>query len=255
MQLGPSHRPGVIAALAASRVFLLLCLGKCGVAKLSAMKTPGSAKSLRVVLVIAAAICGLANRSVLGDPPNSPDRPQIDEELRCEILYRRDVDQEARMAIIRSGFFQAELSALQKIADEIDLPNTNRMKQIVAQYGWPGKSLVGQDGAGAAWLLVQHTEDLCFMQQCLALMEVAAANGEASRRHLALLTDRVRWRQGKPQLYGTQFVQSADGRFVPHTIEDEVHVDERRKSLGFEPMAEYEKSLRATYGTQAISRQ
>jgi hypothetical protein len=216
------------------------------------MTTIGIVKKLHLAVVIAVTICGFANRCTLGD---SPDRPQIDEELRCEILYRKDVDQQARLAVIRSGDFQTNPSVLQKIVDEIDLPNTDRMKQIVARYGWPGKSLVGDDGASAAWLLVQHSEDLSFMQQCLALMEAAAAKGEVSPRDVALLTDRVRWRQGKPQVYGTQFTQSsAGGDFAPHPIEDETHVDERRKSVGLPPMAEQEKTLRATYGSKAISR-
>jgi hypothetical protein len=35
--------------------------------------------------------------------------------------------------------------------------HTARLRAIVSQYGWPGRSLVGEDGADAAWLLLQHT--------------------------------------------------------------------------------------------------
>ena len=95
------------------------------------------------------------------------------------------------------------------------------MKQIVAQYGWPGRSLVGNDGAGAAWLLVQHaTSDAPFMEHCLSLMQAAPA-GEVSASNIAYLEDRVRIRQGKPQRDGTQFKQGADGHLVPDAIEDE----------------------------------
>ncbi len=38
------------------------------------------------------------------------------------------------------------------------VPNTQAMKQIVAQHGWPGEKLVGAMGAQAAWLLVQHVD-------------------------------------------------------------------------------------------------
>jgi hypothetical protein len=40
----------------------------------------------------------------------------------------------------------------------VDAANTARMKRIVAERGWPGRSLVGDDGAQAAWLLVQHAD-------------------------------------------------------------------------------------------------
>ena len=54
--------------------------------------------------------------------------------------------------------------------------NTARMKGIVDEHGWPGRSLAGEDGANAAWLLVQHADaDPAFQERCLALMEAAAA--------------------------------------------------------------------------------
>ncbi len=73
----------------------------------------------------------------------------------------------------------------------LDVPHTNRMKQIVAQYGWPGKSLVGKDGADRG-LAARATCDprLKFMARCLALME-AAPQGEVSRKDMAY-SDRSR---------------------------------------------------------------
>ncbi len=34
----------------------------------------------------------------------------------------------------------------------------DRMREIVARVGWPGRRMVGDDGASAAWLLVQHSD-------------------------------------------------------------------------------------------------
>ena len=46
------------------------------------------------------------------------------------------------------------------------------MTEVVAGRGWPGTSLVGEQGSHAAWLLVQHaTHDPEFMKSCLALIE------------------------------------------------------------------------------------
>jgi hypothetical protein len=40
----------------------------------------------------------------------------------------------------------------------IDLANTQRMKEIVEQMGWPTRSKVGGHASEMAWLLVQHAD-------------------------------------------------------------------------------------------------
>ena len=87
----------------------------------------------------------------------------------------------------------------------VDERHTARMKEIVKQHGWPTNSMVGSDGATAAWLLVQHADhDPKFQRHCLELMKKVPA-GEVSTVDLAYLTDRVLVNEGKKQLYGTQF--------------------------------------------------
>ncbi|MEX2117516.1 MAG: DUF6624 domain-containing protein [Bacteroidota bacterium] len=67
------------------------------------------------------------------------------------------------------------------IVRDIDQRNTERMKDIIQQAGWPGKSLVGEDGAEVAWLLVQHADhDIQFQKNMLPLIEEAAKKGEAT---------------------------------------------------------------------------
>jgi hypothetical protein len=134
------------------------------------------------------------------------------------------------------------ISAMQAV----DARHTSRMRKIVEKHGWPGHSLVGVDGAHAAWLLVQHA-DSSFMAQCLPLMERAVAAGEAAGKDYAYLLDRVRMRQGKTQIYGTQFTSAADGRLVLYPIEDAEYVDERRRAVGLPSMAEQERMMRGVY--------
>ena len=125
---------------------------------------------------------------------------------------------------------------------DVDSKHTARMKEIVAEYGWPTKSMVGEQGATAAWLLVQHADaDPKFQRHCLALMKKAAPH-EVSRKNLAYLTDRVLVNEGKNQLYGTQFFLE-DGKMVPQPIDDEANLDERRKEAGLMPMSEYTKHM------------
>jgi hypothetical protein len=151
----------------------------------------------------------------------------MDDALRTELLRRVEKEQIARKTMDHEGMREA------------DGENLPWLKAMVAEHGWPGASLVGADGAHAAWLLVQHAvADIAFMRQCLDLMTAAVEAGEASRRDLAYLTDRVLLHEGEPQVYGTQ-VTRRGGKWVPNTLRDPDGVDERRAAVGMEPLAEY----------------
>ncbi len=153
-------------------------------------------------------------------------------------------DQDARKAAIASKFEDKKaIEAMQAI----DRKNTTRLKAIVEEKGWPGKSLVGEDGAHEAWLLVQHADlDRPFQKKCLDLLKEAVAKEEAKGSDLAYLTDRVLVAEGKKQRYGTQFVGQGDA-MKPSPIEDEANVDQRRKEVGLGTMAEYRERLRQVY--------
>src|SRR5262249_26015067 len=115
------------------------------------------------------------------------------------------------------------------------------MKEIVKQFGWPGKSLVGKNGANAAWILVQHADhDRAFQKQCLEFLQEAVKKGEATGEQLAYLTDRVRLGEKKKQVYGTQF-RVVDGKIQPYPIQDQAEVDKRRKEVVLPPLADYLK--------------
>jgi len=105
----------------------------------------------------------------------------MDEDLSAELLERVDRDQAARLSL-RSGDGFPEW---EKVVAPIDRDNTARMREIIAQYGWPGRELVGDAGAHAAWLLVQHADaDKTFQRKCLDLM-AKLPKGEVSRMDLA----------------------------------------------------------------------
>ncbi|MCH8148566.1 MAG: hypothetical protein IH987_11315 [Planctomycetes bacterium] len=155
--------------------------------------------------------------------------------LRDELLERMKEDQRIRFEP------DPNMSEWRKI----DKDNTAYMKKVIDKHGWPGKSLVGADGAMAAFLLVQHASpDTAFQERCLPLLRKAVEQGEARAPDMALLTDRVLVHAGKSQRYGSQF-HTVDGQLVPFPIEDEANVDALRKEVGLRPLAEYAKQLRA----------
>ena len=115
-----------------------------------------------------------------------------------------------------------------------------RVKQILVKYGWPGRTLVGTEGAKAAWLLVQHYDrDVTFQRRALELMKLLP-KGEVENTHIAYLTDSVSLREefNQNQVYGT-VLTNENGKLVPKQLFEGVNVDKRRAELGLQPLAEY----------------
>lgn len=121
--------------------------------------------------------------------------------------------------------------------DEVDKKNTERMKEIISEIGFPTISKVGKEGNYNAWLLIQHADhDVEFQKMCLSLMK-GVPLGEVERRDIAYLEDRIRVNQKQGQIYGTQFTQEG-GKHIPRPIEDEGNVDIRRAQMGMDTLAD-----------------
>jgi len=174
------------------------------------------------------------------------NKPAVKEPaLRDELLKRVEQDQAIRNELISHGVKDPDKAILARM-QAIDAANTERMKAIVKQYGWPGPELVGQDGSEAAFLLVQHA-DLAFQKEMLPLVEKAYKSGGLTGQDYALLLDRVLVGEGKPQVYGTQVKEWKGEEPVLQPIEDEPNVDKRRAAVGLFPLAEYRDILKRMY--------
>ncbi|HEU4631998.1 MAG TPA: DUF6624 domain-containing protein [Gemmatimonadaceae bacterium] len=131
---------------------------------------------------------------------------------------------------------------------ERDSADAAELRAIIDRYGWPGRSLVGARGASAAFLVAQHNPAL--QHEALRLMQALPA-GEVSPSDLAMLEDRVRVSDGRPQRYGTQLHDSGDGRtLVFDPIEDLAHLDERRAAAGLPPLPVYLCIIRGLSGRE-----
>jgi Family of unknown function (DUF6624) len=177
------------------------------------------------------------------------DKPPVKEPaLRRELLKRVKQDQAIRNELISKGVKNPNKAILARM-QAIDTANTERMRTIVNRYGWPGPELIGWDGSEAAFLLVQHAE-LAFQKEMLPLVEKAYRSGGLSGQSYALLLDRVRTGEGKPQVYGTQAKRFEEWKGQEpelQPIEDEANVDKRRAEVGLFPLSEYRKMLRRLY--------
>jgi hypothetical protein len=115
--------------------------------------------------------------------------------------------------------------------------NAARLAALIDAHGWPGRSRVGQDGARAAWLILQHAiGNPPLMRRGLTLLRGGVSEGEVSALEFAMLEDRIRTFEGRPQRYGTQFDWDEHGRWSPLPLEDPAGVDARRREIGLGPL-------------------
>jgi hypothetical protein len=125
--------------------------------------------------------------------------------------------------------------------NDLDNKNQQRLDEIVKEYGWPKRSVFGEEASGVAFLIVQHAE-LDYQKKYLPMIKEAAGQKEARQSDLAMLEDRILTREGKKQIYGTQLrLNQTTQRMELYPIEDEGNVDTRRSAVGLEPLAQYLK--------------
>ena len=176
---------------------------------------------------------------------------KLDTTLRAELLHLAELDQRNRAGIgafiDRVGRQSAQGDSALKAMTAADEPLLKRVRAIISSSGWPHRDRVGDDGAHAAWLVVQHAP-ADVQKSLLPLIRNAVLQGQARASDLALLEDRVRVAEKKPQRYGSQMRYSPNGG--PSTlepIEDEPCVDRRRASVGLEPIADNLRRFGVTY--------
>ena len=175
-------------------------------------------------------------------------KPPTKPELRAELLKLREKDQAARQRMVEELLGDEEQRQLMEEMTASDAANRERLKAIIAEHGFPTVSMVGQDGADTAFLIVQHADrDPEWQASMLPVIEELSKKGEAGKGSVAYLTDRVRRAQNKPQLYGTQYHQEEgpDGKpvYVPPVVEDPANLDKRRLSMGLGKWATYEAQM------------
>lgn len=161
-------------------------------------------------------------------------------ELRAELLRMREADQAEREDF--SGRLNRNDIGYLSALTAADRVRSDRLKTIVSAGGWPTSSAVGSDGVEAAWLILQHTPDYEWQNEMLPVIERAAVAGDIPRGDVAMLTDKILRRAGRPQRYGSAFSIVA-GRVVADPIEDEANLDARRAEVGLPLMSEYVKLL------------
>ena len=157
--------------------------------------------------------------------------------LRRQLLDMVRLDRSTRAELAASGaLFNA---GYEPRMARVHQRNARRLRRIIEAVGWPGTDLVGPDGAEASWLILQHAiSEPDLLRRALPLLAAAAREGKADPAHAAMLEDRIRFFEGRPQRYGTQLDWDADGNLSPGEVEDSQRLAERRAAVGLPPLEE-----------------
>ena len=153
----------------------------------------------------------------------------MNQQLLDELIAMKQRDIDIRSRLVREGrLYEGYADEMQQVHRE----NAHRLNELISHYGWPTISLVGLEGCRAAWLIAQHsncTPDL--QRKFLALLSEAAENGEVPKSQVAFLTDRIRFNENKPQVYGTVLDWGEKGG-LSCVVEDPANLDARRQEMG-----------------------
>jgi hypothetical protein len=183
---------------------------------------------------------------------------KINKALKTELDSIFKVDQRYRL-FIQSDQFNAKTDSLakklkvgqgdvvrymlQKI-QESDSTNLQRIRVIIREHGYPGKSLVGEPTNQAAFYVIQHSKEI---NTYLPVIRKAADQKEISFTLYATMLDRSLVNKGREQRYGTQtkgfeISDPVSGKKKWQTIiwpiSDAANVNKRRKQAGFEDSVE-----------------
>jgi hypothetical protein len=157
-------------------------------------------------------------------------------EARRELETRGKEDQRVREGFGVGGRVDSVQIVLMRRTDSA---NTAWLKNYVQRWGWPTVTQIGKEAVDAAFLIVQHAvHDTAFMRAMLPAIQESHRRGDLDGGAVAMLTDRVEVKAGRPQIYGTQ-LSLKDGRWVLDPIGDSAGVDARRRQMGLPPLAEY----------------
>lgn len=127
------------------------------------------------------------------------------------------------------GFAPAQFES---IGVTIGLHHSDWLDRVTRQQGWFTIGRYGTDADFAAFLLLQHSNDIGLQKRLLPTLIRLAESGETKGANAAMLSDRIAIREGQLQTYGTQGACAGPGDWQAFQMRDPQAVDARRSGLG-----------------------
>jgi len=159
----------------------------------------------------------------------------LHDQLLSELMRLQHRDTDTRAQLLKEGRLYGEYAPEMQ---QVHRDNAYALDRLIREHGWPGIALVGSDGCRVAWLIAQHA--ICtpaLQRQFRDLLAEAAERGDAPKKMAAFLSDRIRFNENRPQVYGTVLDWNEHGELMCE-VEDPENVDARRAAVGLPPFAE-----------------
>lgn len=183
-------------------------------------------------------------------------QPLNQKKLIAELDSMEVLDQKYRSKLQSTPLSSPESGNLWSQQQVIDQSNLKRLEEIIAEFGFPGRSLVGEDGSRTAFLILQHSPD-SIMEKYYDMVIKAGESGNLDMSRVAMFQDRVLMRRGEKQIYGTQVRSEQrydkvkqeyyDSAYV-WPIENPEEVNKRRLEVGLnEPIESYVRKFGIEY--------
>ena len=169
--------------------------------------------------------------------------------LQIELIKMYINDQSVRGNVLSEIINKYKLDEyeLTKVdAVSIDKINRDRLKEIIIEFGFPTRQLVGKDAMQGIFLMIQHSDgDKEWQKKQLPNIERAVKRGDMDGQSYAYLYDRIKINGGEKQLYGTQFinVDPINRKVELADTEDVENLDRRRMEVGMMPIHMYEQFM------------
>jgi tetratricopeptide (TPR) repeat protein len=156
------------------------------------------------------------------------------------LCMEESVFYEVTLAVVNLGPDSPVVTALRRLQSWQNAKNLSELETLLNSKGWPKSSQVGSLAASAAFFVLQHS-NAGAQEKYIGMFGQACRNNEANCQQYALMFDRMRMNQNKPQRYGTHaYLDPSKGSTNElYPLEDEAMVDIWRKEIGLEPLKDY----------------
>ncbi|MDC7996363.1 DUF6624 domain-containing protein [Altibacter sp. HG106] len=195
-------------------------------------------KKIIYILIIGLSFFGCKEKT--SEKQLSQEKVVFNQNLADELRRMAEIDQIAAYTP-QGDYKKMTKEKWNSFKDSVFKTHQKRLKQIFDKYGFVGFDLAGEEGSMNFWLMVQHSDHKPnFQKQVLEKMKIEVESNNASPSNYGLLVDRVNLNTGDKQVYGTQVTYNMEtGQAYPKPLKDSLTVNERRNSIGLEPIEEY----------------
>lgn len=171
---------------------------------------------------------------------------------RRSLMEWQEEDQDSRKSWLEQeeqfGVNSPQADSLLLVTKALDRSHTDSLKKFIKKFGFPKRDSVGPEGVFTVFLISQHSSDLELQKITFNYLKEAAERKDIDPESFAVYADKLRQKEGKPQLYGTLIITNPKTRKKElYQIEDEENLEARRESMDLEPIEDFVKKAKINY--------